>query len=89
MQDNTSRLKMVDYFCQVGNEMLLDLKHEGDVEPIAELFKHEHIQFQQGLPMYARKEEFLSLQSAQCTVLVGGTGIGELQKTFVHDCFDT
>lgn len=74
---------MIDYFCQTTKSMRSKLHEEAAVDRTASAFALEHIQFQQGLPMYARKEEFLSqLQSAQCIVLVGGTGIGELHKTF-------
>ncbi len=42
------------------------LHEEAAVDSTASAFALEHIQFQQGLPMYVRKEEFLSLLI--CTV---------------------
>ena len=42
------------------------------------MFERETEQFQHGLPMYARKEEFLDLfENNQAIVLKGGTGIGK------------
>ena len=59
--------------------MLPRLNNKYDVEPVARHFSIEHQQFKQGLPMYAEKEDLLAkLQSAQCVVLKGGTGIGKV-----------
>lgn len=59
--------------------MLPRLNNKHDVELVASQFSIEHQQFKHCLPMYAQKEEFLAkLQSAQCIVLRGGTGIGKV-----------
>lgn len=79
MQGKEARLKMINYFCKAGDAMLPRLNNKHDVELVASQFSIEHQQFKHGLPMYAQKEEFLAkLQSAQCIVLRGGTGIGKV-----------
>ena len=69
---------MITYFVKAGDDALLQLNNKATMEDAARLFDVEQQQFDQNLPMYAQKEEFLTaLQAAQCIVLRGGTGVGE------------
>lgn len=81
LQAKHARLKMIDYFCQTSDALKAQLHDDTALDSITAQFMLEHTQFQQGLPMYARKEEFLSLLcKSQCIVLIGGTGIGKPPK---------
>lgn len=85
VQGKEARLKMINYFCKAGDAMLPRLNNKHDVELVASQFSIEHQQFKHGLPMYAQKEEFLAkLQSAQCVVLRGGTGIGNDEEALLY-----
>ena len=71
------RQKMIDHFVKRCNDIVQDLNKD-NVVLRSRLFYLEQQQFGQGLPMYARKAEFLKiLKSNQACVLKGGTGIGK------------
>ena len=72
-----ARLRMIDIFCKRLDEMKRGLD-ESNVIFRSRLVQLESQQFEHGLPMYARKDEFIRLISnAQAIVLKGGTGIGK------------
>ena len=89
VQAKQSRLEMIDYFCSTADRLLLNLEHGGDVETISHLFELEHAQFSKGLPIYACKQDFLTLLgSSQCIVMKGKSiHISRLQFC-MSDCFD-
>lgn len=82
---------MIAYFCKAGDATLLKLTDKEGLEDVARMFGVEQQQFNQSLPMYAQKEDFLAaLHTAQCIVLKGGTGIGKelLLLCTLHSAFD-
>ena len=90
VQAKKGRIGMIDYFDKQMQAMLPQLHDQSFIERNAKLFELEAMQFHKNLPVYARKEEFLRyLQSSQCLVLKGGTGIGKPVGTVIHPVSDT
>lgn len=78
MQELERKLQMTNYFMKVVDSLQIALDdNDTNVSKIRKMFALELSQYDHGLPMYARKKEFLALLgSGQCSVLKGGTGIG-------------
>lgn len=73
---------MITYFVRAGDDTLAQLNNKAALEDAARLFDLEEQQFNQNLPMYAEKEQFLAdLHASQCIVLRGGTGIGKTSSS--------
>ena len=80
MQEQQGRLKMLSYFQGMCTTFLSDMKTnatKAGLDRILRLFQLESVQFQQAMPMYAVKPDFLALlQQKQCIVLKAAAGTG-------------
>lgn len=72
---------MLSYFQDTCTVFLRDMKahaNKAGLDRVHTLFQLESLQFQQALPMYAVKPDFLSLlKQKQCVVLTAAAGTGD------------
>ena len=81
LEKHDSRGAMADYVISSYLELATSVgpdAPDGALVRARALFKREQQQFEQGLPMFARKRQFLDLVTAhQAMILKGGTGVGK------------